>query len=52
MYYFNKTEGLVADTATDLDLIDKKNLSPGTTCIIISTSQVYMLDTNKEWQIL
>lgn len=52
MYYFNKTEGLIADTEADLEFINVNSLMPGTTCIIISTSQVYMLDTNREWQLL
>lgn len=52
MYYYNKKEGLIADTEADLDLINKNNLNPGETCIIIATSQVYMLDTNKEWKLL
>lgn len=52
MYYFNKTEGLVADTVADLDLIQVQSLQPGTTCIIIETSEVYMLDSDREWKLL
>lgn len=40
----------MADTVADLDNIDTKDDQPGTTCLVLATSSVYMLNTNKEWQ--
>ncbi|MBO7535756.1 MAG: hypothetical protein J6T34_01255 [Bacilli bacterium] len=40
----------VADTVADLDAIEIAGDKPGSTCIVIEDSSVYMLDTNKVWQ--
>lgn len=40
----------ILDTIADLDDVVVKNCSPGSTCFIIETSSVYMLDNNKEWK--
>ena len=39
----------VADTPADLADLPTNN-APGSTCIVISTSEVYMLNNNKEWK--
>ena len=41
----------VADTEDDIkDLpTDPKEVYPGSTCIVVATSNVYMLNNNKEW---
>lgn len=40
----------ILDTIADLDSIIAESCSPGSTCFIIETSSVYMLDNNKEWK--
>lgn len=40
---------LVADTLADLDAINIKSISPGSSCIILETAQVFILNTKKEW---
>jgi hypothetical protein len=40
----------MADTVADLDTIDISGDQPGTTCIIVGNSSVYMLDTDKVWR--
>ncbi len=39
----------VADSTTDIANLPT-NSSPGSTCIIIETSEVYMLNNKKEWK--
>ena len=38
----------VCDTPEDIEKLSKK-CGMGSTCIIISTSEVYMLNSSKEW---
>ena len=40
---------LIADDASDLETIPTGTLAPGSTCIVVGTSSVYMLNTKKEW---
>lgn len=46
MPYVNE---LVADTLDDLEKINVSTLAPGSICIIIDSSQVFMLNTQREW---
>lgn len=39
----------IADTTGDIDNIPVENIAPGSTCIVIDSSEVYMLNTKKEW---
>lgn len=39
----------VADTEADVAKIPTNN-APGSTCIVIETSDVYMLNTDKKWK--
>ncbi len=41
---------IVVNTTDDLRKIPVENYSPGTTCIVITTVQVFMLDLNKQWK--
>ena len=43
---------LVADTEADIATIaeDYPDAKPGSTCFVIETSSVYMLNNNKEWK--
>lgn len=43
---------LVADTDADVQNIPVDLYDPGTTCIVIENSTVYMLNTQKEWKLL
>lgn len=43
---------LVADTDADVKDIPVDLYDPGTTCIVIDNSTVYMLNTQKEWKLL
>ena len=43
---------LVADTDADVKDIQVDLYEPGTTCIVIENSSVYMLNTQKEWKLL
>lgn len=40
----------VADSESDLKKIDISAIAPGSTCIIIETSEVYILNNKKEWK--
>lgn len=42
----------VADTESDVSKISTSSISPGSTCIVIETSNVYMLNSSKEWKLL
>lgn len=39
----------VADTPDDIKDLPTKKIQPGSICIVVSTSQVYMLNGEKEW---
>ncbi len=41
----------IADTIEDIALLPTsiKEVYPGSTCIVVSTSEVYMLNNNEEW---
>ena len=43
---------LVADTEIDIATITAEypDAKPGSTCFVIETSSVYMLNNNKEWK--
>lgn len=43
---------LIADTDADVQDIPVDLYEPGTTCIVIENSTVYMLNTQKEWKLL
>ena len=45
-----KVNSYVADTKADVAFIDVTNDEPGTTCIVLEDSSVYMLDTQKDWR--
>lgn len=55
MYRITKNDGdvaynlkeLVCDTPEDLENLPA--CSMGSTCMVISTAEVYMLNSNKEW---
>ena len=38
------------DKEEDLDKVPVNGCAPGSVCFIIETSDVYMLDSNKEWK--
>lgn len=40
----------VADSEEDLELINTSAIAPGSTCIIIADTSVYMLDTTHTWR--
>lgn len=40
---------LTADTAADIDTIDVTLYNPGTSCLVLDASTVYMLNSEKEW---
>lgn len=39
----------IVDTEDDLNTFDVDNLSMGTSCFVINTSNYYMLNSKKEW---
>lgn len=41
---------LVCNAEADLQEIDKDKFAAGTTCLLADTSEVYILDPNKEWK--
>ncbi|MCM1217314.1 MAG: hypothetical protein NC548_22685 [Lachnospiraceae bacterium] len=41
---------LVADDETDLKTINTASLQPGSTCFVIASSSVYMLNSKREWK--
>lgn len=47
-----KIEDYIADTLADLaDLpTDFSDVAPGSTCLVIETSQVFMLNSEGEWK--
>lgn len=40
----------VADTIADVTNLPTDKCSPGSVCFVVATSQVYMLNNNKEWK--
>ena len=42
----------VVDTKDDIEQIPLRDIKPGTICLVIDTSDVYMLNNNKEWKVL
>ena len=40
----------ILDKEEDLDKVPVNGCAPGSTCFIIETSDVYMLNSNKEWK--
>lgn len=42
----------VVNTKKDIEEINIETISPGSTCIVINDSSVYMLNTDKEWKLL
>lgn len=40
---------LIADTEADVSTIPTTDMAPGSTCIVAASSNVYILNTNKEW---
>ena len=40
---------LILDNFNDLHQLDKKQITPGSTIFIISTSKYYMLNGSKQW---
>jgi hypothetical protein len=43
---------LIADTVADLDNINVNNYAAGSTCLVVATKDVYILNTQKEWAVL
>ena len=43
---------LIADTVEDLDDINVNNYAAGSTCLVVATKDVYILNTQKEWEVL
>jgi hypothetical protein len=39
----------IVDTYDSLATIEIRNISPGSTCFVIDTSEYYMLNTKYEW---
>ena len=42
----------LADTVADLDNINVNNYAAGSTCLVVATKDVYILNTQKEWAVL
>lgn len=42
----------VVDTVDDLSTIDVRTAFPGSVCVVIATSDVYMLSHEKKWELL
>lgn len=42
----------VVNEVSEIDEIPTDTIRPGSTCIVINGSLVYMLDNNKQWKIL
>lgn len=42
----------VADTEDDIKDLPTKDIFPGSICIVVATSNVYMLNNNYEWKML
>ena len=40
----------ILDKEEDLDEVPITGCAPGSVCFVIETSDVYMLDSNKEWK--
>ena len=40
----------ILDKERDLDEVPITGCSPGSVCCVIETSEVYMLNSNKEWK--
>ncbi len=47
-----KVVEIVADTDQDIEDLPKKEIAPGSTCLIIANSNVYMLGSDLEWHLL
>lgn len=45
-------EEFVVNTDADVALIPVELIAPGSTCIVIENSTVYMLNIDKEWKLL
>ena len=45
-----KTKYRLLDKEEDLDEVPITGCAPGSVCFIIETSDVYMLNSNKEWK--
>lgn len=43
---------LIADTVADLNNINVNNYAAGSTCLVVATKDVYILNTQKEWAVL
>ena len=41
---------LIADTVDDLQNINVNTMRPGTTCLVIEPTSVYILNTEKQWK--
>ena len=41
---------LIADTMEDLSSINVSNMRPGSICLVIEPTSVYILNTEKEWK--
>lgn len=42
----------VVNTKNDITEINTDTISPGSTCIVINDSSIYILNTDKEWKLL
>lgn len=42
----------IADTEADMADVPTKNCAIGSTCLVIETSNVYMLNNDREWKVL
>lgn len=43
---------LIADTVADLPNINVNNYAAGSSCLVIATQDVYILNTQKQWVVL